>query len=151
MTRVTRLLIIVLLALSPAEVAFSAPADEASAVIDRWAAAFSANDADAVVALYAPDAILLGTVSPILSEGTEAIRAYFARLPGSGNKVVIGERRMVVLDDDAVLVTGFYEFTRLQDGTPVPTPARFTMVVVKRGGGWVIMHHHSSIRPKPPQ
>jgi uncharacterized protein (TIGR02246 family) len=151
MTKLTRLLVIVFLVLSPTGAAFPAPADEASTVIDHWAAAYSANDADAVVKLYAPDAILLGTVSPILSEGTEAIRAYFARLPGSGNKVVIGERRTVALGDDAVLATGFYEFTRLQDGNPVPTPARFTMVVVNRGGEWVILHHHSSMRPKPPQ
>ena len=61
----------------------------------RAGCGFSANDADAVVKLYASDAILLGTVSPILSEGTEPIRAYFARLPGSGTKLALGERRLV--------------------------------------------------------
>jgi uncharacterized protein (TIGR02246 family) len=151
MATLTRVLIIVLLALGPTGAAFASPADEASAVIDHWAAAYTANDADAVVKLYAPDAILLGTRSPLLAEGTEPIRAYFASLPGSGNKVAIGERRMVVLSDSGVLGTGFYEFTLIQDGKPVPTPARFTMVLVKRGDDWLITHHHSSQRPKPPQ
>lgn len=101
--------------------------------------------------IYAPDTILLGTVSPVINEGSGPIRAYFARLPGSGNKVTIGERRIVVLSDSAVLGTGFYEFTSMQGGKPVPRPARFSMVVVKRGGEWLIAHHHSSERPKPPQ
>lgn len=151
MARFTRVLVVVLLALAAPPAAFAGPTEEASAVIDRWAAAFSANDADAVVKLYTPDAILLGTMSPILSEGTEPIRGYFARLPGSGVKVAFGERRMVALGDGAVLGTGFYEFTLTRDGKPVPTPARFTMVVVKRGVDWFIVHHHSSQRPKPPQ
>jgi uncharacterized protein (TIGR02246 family) len=151
MTTLRRVLIIVLLALAPTGAAFAGPADEASAVIDHWAAAYNANDVDAVVKLYAQDAILLATTSPLLAEGAGPIRAYFARLPGSGNKVAIGERRMVVLSDSAVLGTGFYEFTLNQDGKPVPTPARFTMVLVKRGSDWLIAHHHSSQRPKPPQ
>jgi hypothetical protein len=57
----------------------------------------------------------------------------------------------VVLGSGAVLGTGFYEFTRMQDGKPVPAPARFSMVVVERGGTWFIVHHHSSERPKPAQ
>src|SRR5258708_39851147 len=107
MARFTRVLVFMLLALVPMSVS-AGPAEDASAVIGRWATAFNANDADAVLKLYASDALLLGTVSPILSEGTDPIRAYFARLPGSGTKVVIGERRTVVLSDQAVLGTGFY-------------------------------------------
>lgn len=129
--------------------AVAGPAEDASAVIDRWAAAFSANDADAVLKLYTPDAILLGTVAPNIDQGTASIRAYFSRLPGSGNKVIIGERRMVVLGDGAVLGAGFYEFTIVRDGKPTPSPARFSMVIVKRGADWLIAHHHSSQRPKP--
>ena len=45
--------------------AFSGPVEEANAVIDRWSATYSANDRDALVKLYTPDAILLGTTSPI--------------------------------------------------------------------------------------
>jgi hypothetical protein len=56
-----------------------------------------------------------------------------------------------MLTDGAVFVTGFYEFTAIRDGKPVPTPARFTMIVAKRGGEWLILHHHSSRRPEPAQ
>jgi uncharacterized protein (TIGR02246 family) len=125
------------------------PAEDANAVVDRWSAAYSSNDPEAVVKNYWPDAILLGTVSPVISEGSEAIRTYFSPLRGSGNKNAVGERRTIVLGDNAVLVTGFYEFTRMREGQPVPGPARFTMVVVKRGGEWNIAHHHSSPHVQP--
>ncbi len=61
-------------------------AEEANAVIDQWSAAYSANDREAHRRLYAPDAILLGTTSPVISEGTEGMREYFQELPGSGRK-----------------------------------------------------------------
>jgi uncharacterized protein (TIGR02246 family) len=123
--------------------AWAGPAEDASAVVDRWSATYSANDADALVALYAPDAVLLGTVSPIMSEGTEAIRTYFSRLKGSGNQNTIKDRRVFVLDDNAVVVAGFYDFSNAQQ-TPAVRPSRFTMLVTRRGGDWRIAHHHSS-------
>jgi uncharacterized protein (TIGR02246 family) len=126
--------------------ALAGPGEEANAAIDRWSAAYSSNDPEAVVKTYRPDAVLLGTVSPVMSEGADAIRAYFAQLKGSGNKNTIDERRTLVLSDNAVLVTGFYEFTRVKEGKPVPSPARFTMLLIKHDGEWLIAHHHSSPR-----
>ncbi len=130
-------------------VAAAGPAEEANAVVDRFSAAYSSNDPEAVVKLYTPDAILLGTVSPVISIGTEAIRKYFSMIKGSGNTNAIQERHTVVLGDNAVVVTGFYEFTRMQEGKPVPGPSRFTMVITKSDGEWRIAHHHSS--PRVPQ
>src|SRR2546423_10713129 len=96
-------LFIALLVLIP-WTAIAGPAEDANAVVDRWSASYSANDSEVVVQNYWPDAILLGTVSPVMSEGAEAIRTYFSPLKGSGNKNVIGERRTIVLGDDAVVV-----------------------------------------------
>jgi uncharacterized protein (TIGR02246 family) len=131
--------------------AAAGPAEEANAVVDQWSAAFTSNDPEAVVQKYWPDAILLGTVSPVISEGTQAIENYFSPLKGSGNKNAVQERRTIVIDDNAVLVTGFYEFTRMQEGKPVPGPSRFTMLITKRGGDWRIVHHHSSPHVLPKQ
>jgi uncharacterized protein (TIGR02246 family) len=146
--RVARLVFIALMLTSPV-VAVAGPAEEAKAVIDRWSAAYSSNDPEAVVKNYRPDAILLGTVSPVISQGTEAIRTYFSPLKGSGNKNAIGERHTLVLNDNAVLVTGFYEFTRMKEGKPIPGPSRFTMLIIKHDGEWLIAHHHSSPRVQP--
>ena len=131
--------------------AFAGPAEEANAVVDRWSAAYDSNDPERIAEVYTPDAILLGTVSPVISEGTAAIVKYFTPTRGTGNTNKLGERRTIVLDDNAVVVTGFYEFTRMQEGKPVPAPSRFTMLVVKRNGEWGIAHHHSSPHVLPKQ
>ena len=70
-------------------------------------------------------------------------------IKGSGNTNAIQERHTIVLGDNAVVVTGFYEFTRMQEGKPVPGPSRFTMVITKTDGEWRIAHHHSSPRVPP--
>ena len=130
-------------------VAQAGPAEEANARIDGWSAAYTSNDPEAIVKIYAPDGILLGTVSPVISVGTEAIRKYFSLVKGSGNRNAIQERHTIVLRDDAVVVTGFYEFSGMKDGKPLVRPSRFTMLVTKRDGEWHIAHHHSSPHVMP--
>jgi uncharacterized protein (TIGR02246 family) len=152
MKRFARLALAALLLISSGA-AFAGPVEDANAAVDRWSAAYSANDVAATVKMYWPDAIVLGTNSPIISEGGGAIEKYFTdlKLAGSGNKNTIQERRSISVDDNAVVVTGFYEFTRMVDGKPTPGPSRFTMLVTRRNGEWRIAHHHSSPRvvPKP--
>jgi uncharacterized protein (TIGR02246 family) len=131
--------------------AFAGPAEEANAVIDKWAASYSANDVEAIVKLYTPDAVFLGTTSPIIADTPETRRAYFARLPGTGNKSAIAERRTIVISDTAVVGTGFYNFIIMRDGKANENANRFTMLLVKRDNEWLIAHHHSSSRPKPVQ
>ena len=138
MARVAQLVFILLILLSPA-VASASPAEDANAAVDRWSAAYNSNDPETIAKTYWPDAILLGTVSPVISEGTEAIVTYFTPTKGSGNKNAIDERRTIVVDDSAVVITGFYTFTRMVDGKPVPGPSRFTLVT-KRGDEWRIAH-----------
>ena len=124
--------------------AIAGPPEDANAAVARWSAAYTSNDPEVVVQNYWPDAILLGTVSPVISKGTEEIRKYFSPLKGSGNKNAIQEKHNIVIGDSAVVVAGFYEFTRMKDGQPSPVPARFTMLITKRNGEWRIAHHHSS-------
>lgn len=77
--------------------------------------------------LYSPRAILLGTVSPIIAEGSEPIRAYVSRLRNGGGKVVLGDRRTMVPGDGVARGAGFDEFTQIHGGEPVKTSARFSM------------------------
>jgi len=129
--------------------ALAGPADDAHSAIAQWSAAYTSNDPEASVGNHWPDAILLGTVSPVISIGTDAIRTYFSAVKGSGNRNEIGETHAIVLDDNAVVLTGFYVFTRTVDGKPVPGPSRFTMLVTRRDGTWHIAHHHSSPHVMP--
>lgn len=121
------------------------PAEDAGAVVDRWSATYSANDREALAKLYAPDALLLGTTDPVATKGVEAIRDYFAPLDKGGRRNTIVEKNVIVLSETAVVVAGFYDFSRKEQNYE-PRPSRFTMVIVKRDGTWLIAHHHSSPR-----
>ena len=72
MRRVAQFVFIALVLWLP-DVAAAGPAEDANAAVDRWSAAYSSNDPESIAKNYWPDAILLGTVSPVISEGTEAI------------------------------------------------------------------------------
>lgn|SRR5262245_6072564 len=124
--------------------AFADPVNDAGKLIDRWATAFNANDVDALLALYASDATLIGTFGLSVKQGNEAIRAYYARLANSGDSVTVGDHKTVAFADNAAYVTGDYEFSAVRSGQRRTAVARFTMLLVKRDGGWVIAHHHSS-------
>lgn len=149
MRRYGFVLVLVLLAFA-SSAAVAAPADEVSAAVDRWATAFNANDVDALVNLYTPDAILVGSTGLAREEGSDAIRGYFARLANSGDKVVIEDRKIVSLGDNIAYATGFYEFSAMREGEVRKTKAGFSMVFVKQGNDWLIAHHHSSLRSSPP-
>jgi len=150
MAQLARFVFIALMLMFPA-LAAAGSAEDANAAVERWSAAYNLNDPEAISKTYTTDALLLGTVSPIMSEGTEAIVKYFTPSKGSGNKNTLGERHTIVLGEDAVVVAGFYDFTIMRDGKAEPFPARFTMLVTKRDGKWRIAHHHSSPHVLPKQ
>jgi len=137
MLRLVFSIFVAIMTLTPV-MTFAGPAEDGAATIDRWVAAYSANDVETMLKVYAPDGILQGTSEPQINVGTDAIRKYFRNLPKSGNKVTIQERRMVVINDTTVLGIGFYTFRG---------PARFSFLVVRRGNDWFIAHHHSSSVP----
>src|SRR5215203_1254352 len=77
--------------------ALAGPAEEPSALVDQWSATYSANDRDALVKLYAPDALLLGTTDPVATRGAEAIREYFVALDKGGRRNAIKEKDVTSL------------------------------------------------------
>ena len=130
-----------------ASIAASAgPSEDAASVIDHWAKAFNANDVDALVKLYAPDAVLVGPAGSTVNEGSDTIRKYYSRLEKSGDKVKMDVRKVVVLDDNVAYVAGFDEFTAVRNGQTGTSSNGFTMVLVRRDNQWLIAHQHSSRR-----
>ena len=133
--------------------AFAGPEEEALQVIDKWAAAFRASDVDAIVALYAPDAMFLGTGSRTVVLTTAEIRQYFERalLTDRPRGAVLESRSVMTLSDGAVVVTGLDVTTAVRDGKTISSPGRVTFVVAKRGGtNWKIVHFHRSSVPGRP-
>ena len=123
---------------------------DALQVIDRWAKAFTASDVDAIVKLYAPDALFMGTGSKAVVTKPEGIRTYFenALLVDKPRGASLNSFESMVLSDNAVLVTGLDATTRVKDGTPISAPGRVTFVVAKRGADWQIVHFHRSAMPQ---
>jgi uncharacterized protein (TIGR02246 family) len=132
--------------------ALAGPAEDALQVVEKWAAAFRASDVDAIVGLYAPDALFLGTGSRTVVTEPAGIRQYFERalLTDRPRGATLDSRSVMVLSDGAVVITGLDNTTSMRDGKPLASPGRVTFVVAKRGADWKIVHFHRSGVPGRP-
>jgi uncharacterized protein (TIGR02246 family) len=131
-------------------VALAGPDEDVAASTQAWVDAMNGHDAEQVLALYDPEAVLWGTRSPTLRDNPAAVRDYFKILStvAPSYKVVVDQQRIRVYGDTAIN-TGAYTFSELRDGKPVVRPARFSFVYRKREGRWMIVDHHSSAVPAP--
>jgi uncharacterized protein (TIGR02246 family) len=120
------------------------------ALFDRWNATLATGDADKVADLYAPDGVLLPTVSPKIRTTHAEIADYFEHF--LENKPVGKKDQTIikVLDSDSAIDTGVYEFTLTDPDTGAKrvVEARYTYEYEKRGGQWKIVNHHSSAMPE---
>jgi uncharacterized protein (TIGR02246 family) len=132
--------------------ASAGPKEDVAAATMKWGETLGQNEPDRVVALYAPDAVLWGTLSPTVRADRAALRDYFVTafkvLPNL--KVAFGEQLIRVYGTTAVN-TGYYTFSFVKDGEPKTLPARYSFTLVKDGENWMIVDHHSSAMPPPPQ
>ena len=145
-----RLLVGVFILMTSIATAAADAKTDALQVIDRWAKAFTASDVDAIVRLYASDALFMGTGSKSVVTKPEAIRSYFeaALLNNRPRGATLNSYESMVLADNAVLVTGLDTVSGVRDGTPTSASGRVTFVVAKRGADWQIVHFHRSAMPQ---
>ncbi len=125
------------------------PAAEAMATVQRWASAFEQSNVDAIVGLYAPDALFFGTGSKALVTTPDGVRSYFAtglnRDKPRGAKLL--EHSLQVVSEDVVVVTGIDQVSGTKDGNVYQVQGRVSFVLSKRGGSWLITHFHRSALP----
>ncbi|MEV7189971.1 SgcJ/EcaC family oxidoreductase [Kitasatospora sp. NPDC093102] len=120
-----------------------------AALFDKWNAALATGDPNRVADLYAPDAVLLPTVSDIRTSRA-GIVDYFTKFLASKPVGKIQERFITVLDRTSAVDTGLYQFTLTdKNGGKSTVDARYTFVYELRGGRWLILNHHSSVLPSP--
>jgi len=121
---------------------------EAMAVVKEWATAFHESDVDAIVALYAPDALFFGTGSKALISTPDGIRDYFQGLHRDKPRgAELLSHSVKVISDEVVLVTGLDRVTGVRDGKTYQADGRVSFVLEKRGSGWKIVHFHRSVLP----
>ena len=127
------------------------PKEDVAAATQAWLEAVNSHDPARVVALYDPEAVFWGTLSPTLRDTPEAVHDYFKGLPDQPQlKGALGEQRIRVYGDIAIN-TGSYTFANVREGQPVTTAARFSFTYRQRDGRWMIVDHHSSAVPSPPR
>jgi uncharacterized protein (TIGR02246 family) len=150
--KASRLVLVVLslVLLLNGRVAWAQAREEVAAAAVRWAEVFVDDNPDAILAFYAPDAVLWGTLSPTIRQGGAALREYFVAafkaLPG--HKVSFGEQLIRVYGNTAIN-SGYYTFSYVKDGETKAIPARYSFVYMKGDKGWLIVDHHSSAVPAP--
>ncbi|CAG2094042.1 SgcJ/EcaC family oxidoreductase [Xanthomonas euroxanthea] len=129
------------------------PADgearEVAALFDTWNAALATGNPHKVADLYAPDGVLLPTVSNEVRASRAQIEKYFAMFLTKKPQGVVNYRTVRVLDDDSAVDAGVYTFTLTdKDGKKSKVQARYTFVYEKRDDKWLIINHHSSAMPE---
>jgi uncharacterized protein (TIGR02246 family) len=148
-TRIGWALIVVLVLGS---VALAGPKEDVSAVTSEWGRALGDDDHDKVLPFYADDAVLWGTLSPMVRADRAALRDYFVAafkvLPGL--KVTFGDQ-LIRVYGNAAINTGYYTFSYSKDGEVKTLPARYSFTYIKDDGRWLIVDHHSSAMPAAPK
>lgn len=133
--------------------AIAGPKEDALAAYQKFFDAFTTDNHEHVVRLFAPDALFYGTRSTELVTTPEGIRQYFVEaLSGKRGSVKATpfEQTALVLSDSVVAISGRWQSERTSDGKMVTAgPSRNTVVMQRRGDRWLIVQFHNSPTPKP--
>ena len=121
---------------------------EIKALFADWNAALATGDPQKVADRYAPNAVLLPTVSNQVRSTRAEIVDYFVKFLKSKPSGTILDSHIAVLNADDAIDAGTYRFALTQDGKPTTVDARYTFVYEKVGGKWLIVNHHSSAMPE---
>lgn len=120
---------------------------EIAALFDRWNASLRTGDPKKVVANYAPESVLLPTVSNrprfTVAEKEDYFMHFLQRRPQG-----YIDDRLIDVDCNSATDAGLYTF-RFSDGGSVK--ARYSFSYKKINGQWLITSHHSSGMPEKPE
>ena len=121
--------------------------DPISNLVNNWINTLATFNANAVVQLYAPDGILLGTIADNIKVGRSEIINYFDMFV---EKKPLGVIKTMYVQDlgDAKVADGLYVFTLTDSlGKQEEVVARYTFVFKQYMNEWLIATHHSSKQP----
>jgi uncharacterized protein (TIGR02246 family) len=123
--------------------------DEIAALFDQWNAALATGKPENVADQYAPNAVLLPTLSNRIRTNRAEIVDYFTHLLENKTQGRIDRAIITVIDPQTAINTGIYTLALTQDGQPKNVEARYTFAYQKQNGKWLIVNHHSSKMPEP--
>ncbi len=136
---------------STSSLATAAAPDGAQTVDEAWRKAITANNLDAVMAVYAEDAVMWLPDAPE-AKGREAIRKAYAALLAA-NTVTGATFANTHYQTSGELSVGWGDFTLTMSpksgGDPVTLSGRFSVIAKNERGTWVYVVDHASAHPKP--
>jgi uncharacterized protein (TIGR02246 family) len=121
--------------------------EEIARLFSQWNDALQTGKADEVVKLYAPDAVLLPTVSNKVRRNPAEMKDYFEHFLEYKPSGKINEQNIRVYGPVAIN-SGVYTFTLSKEGKRSEVRARYTFVYRREGERWLIVEHHSSAMPE---
>ncbi len=152
MKRFSRTLTLALLSSSIAFVTPTVARADAQAVDEGWRKAITANDLNAIMALYAEDAVMWLPDAPE-AKGRKAIRDAYAGLLAA-NTVTGATFANTHYQTSGDLSVGWGDFTLAlapkAGGDAVSLSGRFSVIARKENDKWVYVVDHASVQPAPP-
>ena len=122
--------------------------EQIKALFADWNAALATGDPQKVADRYAPNAVLLPTVSNQVRSTRAEIVDYFEHFLKNKPSGTILDSHVAVLNAEDAIDAGTYRFALTQNGQPATVDARYTFVYEKVDGKWLIVNHHSSAMPE---
>jgi uncharacterized protein (TIGR02246 family) len=119
---------------------------QVQALFGDWNDALATLDPEQVADRYAPDAVLLPTVSNQVRTDRAGIVDYFEHFLENKPQGTILSSHVLLLNPNAAIDTGTYRFSL--NGGASTVDARYTFVYERIGGEWLIVNHHSSAMPE---
>ena len=120
----------------------SATDETVSAIMGRWASAFTRLDARALASLYSRNAFFFGS-NPKLYRGNEGVAAYFEALPRwASPSVQFSEVKTAPAGPELINVAATATFHVEEDAEPLSV--KISWVIVREDGDWKIVSHHVS-------
>lgn len=106
------------------------------------------SNAANITKFYAPNALLLPTLSPkILIKNHDSFDTYFTRFSGLSGIKCETNKLITRIYNDIAINDGLYTFSYMEAGKIKVVPAHFTLVYEKKLKQWLIITHHSSKLP----
>ncbi len=120
--------------------------DVARATLIRWTEEVAAGRLDAILQLYAPDAILVPTLSNEIVDTEDGRRRYFEFFLSDGHPTctVKSEQCRTGQKLGTITIGGIYSFRFPRSTGEEIVPARFLFTFEEFNAGWLITGHHSS-------
>jgi len=122
---------------------------EIEAFLEEVAEHFNSEDLDAIVSVFAPDALDFGDGQHIVAD-QDSLKAVFAKHFEEASELNWKPEIVHVYfpSSSTAIMALEWTYSFVQDGKTIESPGLATLYVVKGDAGWKIQHRHYSFPPQ---